>query len=818
MRYLLSGDLHIWDFKPYNLEPGYRLKQFIRVAQWWKDLVEYYDLDAILVAGDLVHQPSLPPKVLLTALDFFRLIPVPIINTHGQHDLDVRSSGQDLKSQSILSVFSKIYDHFIYLDGEYYRLGEDLLYGWGWRPELSWPELDPWPDLLIAHGSVRQASFGEIPAVASGYDPEAVPVKKLALVGDIHKAQRIGKVLIPGPPIHHSYSDSSSGVYLYDSGKDELLRVESGYVGEKRVYSFLQLLIDESLHHGEQEIDPQHLIVRRAPRRPVSIDRHKIDSDWREALNQLLEKEGLSHIHKRLAQDISLDRGLPKGDFRLRGVEIKNFRSIRELKMEFPSGLITIVGPNGSGKSSLLEAIYWAIYGGENNIAHLHKGEREFHVLLEIEQEDHLYTIHRSWKDRQVLRIYQDGHELDAPSLKRKESILSEIFPWMEWWPQLAFHRQFRHGLLSGMSIPERVELISKIYGLDHISQLYDRAKEIRSEVYARYKHYKQQAHLRERLAFLEGEISARSISPESLESEKQVLQEKEAFLSGKESLWRQLRERYIYMDSERRRYSNQIPDLKREMERIRDSVCPRCGRPLDPEERSRLQQELQSRMEEAQEKLESLQAKLSRLQSEIKRLEEELQEEKAELEVWSRTLREREDLYREYRWILSALQEDYGDVEEELRAWEKYLELLSPTGIGMRIVLSQIAQELSNSIWRVELDRQISGGKSKPHFSLSYKVGENWVDYESLSGGQRILLDLFFLSKLLQPLEKVGLMVFDETFSHMDTAHLESALDILESQLPAETIFVVSHHDLSKGHILQVRMHGGVSYYEAGW
>ena len=49
---------------------------------------------------------------------------------------------------------------------------------------------------------------------------------------------------------------------------------------------------------------------------------------------------------------------------RVRSLSVRNYRSIKELDINFPeSGLIGIVGHNGAGKSSLLESIGWALYG-----------------------------------------------------------------------------------------------------------------------------------------------------------------------------------------------------------------------------------------------------------------------------------------------------------------------------------------------------------------------------------------------------------------------------------------------------------------------
>ena len=50
---------------------------------------------------------------------------------------------------------------------------------------------------------------------------------------------------------------------------------------------------------------------------------------------------------------------------RLNRLRLLNFRQHADTEIEFDSGLTGIIGPNGAGKSTVLEAIAWALYGGD---------------------------------------------------------------------------------------------------------------------------------------------------------------------------------------------------------------------------------------------------------------------------------------------------------------------------------------------------------------------------------------------------------------------------------------------------------------------
>ena len=53
---------------------------------------------------------------------------------------------------------------------------------------------------------------------------------------------------------------------------------------------------------------------------------------------------------------------------RISYLELKNYRRFRNLKLEFPDGIVGILGLNGAGKSTIIEGMAWALFGNEPEI------------------------------------------------------------------------------------------------------------------------------------------------------------------------------------------------------------------------------------------------------------------------------------------------------------------------------------------------------------------------------------------------------------------------------------------------------------------
>ena len=91
----------------------------------------------------------------------------------------------------------------------------------------------------------------------------------------------------------------------------------------------------------------------------------------------------------------------------VRCLRLRNYRSIRNLNLDFPeSGLLGIVGDNGAGKSSILESIAWALYGSQAIRGKAEGlttvGEKGCKVILEFDQGGNSYVLTRSLKNAKL--------------------------------------------------------------------------------------------------------------------------------------------------------------------------------------------------------------------------------------------------------------------------------------------------------------------------------------------------------------------------------------------------------------------------------
>jgi DNA repair protein SbcC/Rad50 len=178
---------------------------------------------------------------------------------------------------------------------------------------------------------------------------------------------------------------------------------------------------------------------------------------------------------------------------RLNRLRLQNFRQHADTEIEFDSGLTGIIGPNGAGKSTILEAVAWALYGGDTarggkeTIRFARAAPRaSVRVELDFELGGHRYGVVRGLT---MAEVYLDGAEQPIANsvttvgelLQRRLGMTrSEFF-------NTYFTGQKELAVMAALSATERAQFLSRVLGYEKLrtaQELSDvRRRELRSEI-----------------------------------------------------------------------------------------------------------------------------------------------------------------------------------------------------------------------------------------------------------------------------------------------------------------------------------------------
>lgn len=372
MKFLVFADVHIRNYSKFTkwttVIPE-RLKININLAKDILRISKKENVNDIIIAGDLLDIAISPPMVLNVVDDFLSILSSDcnITLTHGQHDISTKTVDEYLKQLTSLSIFES--DKIKFYHDEVINIGDNKIFFYGWSNIL--PEFKD-ADIFIGHGMVKGSKNVLNYTFQNGYDPEILSKKyKFSVIGDIHKSQSFfGNVLIPGPPIQNSFKDDpNTGVWIVDTDD----------------WSYKFCPIDDDIYPKFFYVDDKSNVPSDKPDnhfyQVLSSGRHKKVSDkikdsnisldlWAIIESIILSVKDVRHdVLVQLARKVydtaistpTESRYMPQ--VLINNIKVKNFFSIKDLNLDLPTGIVSIVGDIGSGKSTLLEAICWGLYG-----------------------------------------------------------------------------------------------------------------------------------------------------------------------------------------------------------------------------------------------------------------------------------------------------------------------------------------------------------------------------------------------------------------------------------------------------------------------
>ena len=174
---------------------------------------------------------------------------------------------------------------------------------------------------------------------------------------------------------------------------------------------------------------------------------------------------------------------------------------------------------------------------------------------------------------------------------------------------------------------------------------------------------------------------------------------------------------------------------------------------------------------------------KASRQAPEQITLPKDFMERMAEIESGIVTWNTFESLLQDRRnaeFTIQSCQEELNKLGIMTSDLQKYIKLTGPTGKIYEEIMTKLAEQFSDN--QVKYEVITYNFRKKDHLDLasSYKNSTgNWIAYQACSSGQKTVLDVNFLSKIVT---RLGLLIMDEFLKHLDPANHEVCVDLISS------------------------------------
>lgn len=916
---LAVADIHINDFKSRNPENRYRLYQGSRtVAQNIISVGKQEGCDYIVLAGDIIENCMVRPYIQSEVKFFLDTIMQNFKEGYiiwGNHDLDGRSPDQDI-TDACLGVM--LPDNLHYADKTMVKIGATTIGFSNWMPkfDLSWiPEK---VNVLFTHATINYS-----PDTSDFIESQKLDENKfdLAICGDIHRMGTIGKYVSIGIPQRCKLSDSEdlSGVVLdCDSGQWKWVNLNPF----DNIMKFV--VTDDVTLQDKWDKDTLTWYVYKSENPILIADGNNVKiNSWSEVENLIDEavvKSDLQGIHGEVLANIgNIDDGEVNFDFTLYKIHCENWRSIKDVTIDFKRGdKIFLQGSNGSGKSSLLSALKYAFLDCSTTVGlqslkpFVQFGAKNCVTEVWFGYEGNDYILRRGTKE---FGLWINGEEQKFPDKRYFEKDVRERFKFINYLNDALFFDADHHRFIGGMSPERRTEVISKFLKLDRIDMLNDvssaRFEEVKAEIQkweAKYNEAdKVLSYIRERLSM----ITLPTMSKENLE----IARKEGLEIQKKNAAWNQYLSQTSRLQAQIQSYQDRLSELEvkksgfreisvidyeidsinAEIKRLNESLvalgnirltldyklredanlraegnkiwteanniavgrtCSVCGQEikmtaaLEAHKAELLQkveeikqkvgalaleiQELTRQKDSSADEYNSINSAIAQFTSEIsKRMTEktDIQTTLSDITRYTALLEnaqrdlvalgyvERVDLPDNFMQQMAEIQSsialwdtyesskkdevqkagelDYLYAEiSKMKAYagelERYVKLTGPTGVIYEEIMNRLCASWSDNVVKYDVIR--SGNGKREHLSLlpSYNKGGNFIVYSAASSGEKTLLDINLLEKLIS---SAGLLVLDETLKNLDSSRLEEICETLRG-MNVGCLILTSHAD----------------------
>ena len=506
----------------------------------------------------------------------------------------------------------------------------------------------------------------------------------------------------------------------------------------------------------------------------------------------------------------------------------KSFYNRTEIDFDEIKGLWRISGDVGAGKTSIGEAIMYGLFGdikGKNNADLVSWGLKKGFMEIWCECNNRNIYIKREFRLQGQASLYVtvDDEELIFTNKRDAQGQLErEYYDISRMTLELLCIVSFNNfKSITTLNAADTKKFLDQVFGFYIITQYSDITKEFKNESIEKENEISRsidniQMQINKILELsnktkIEGDMG---VTEEEIKSIKETHKGDTIKLKeGENKMNIQLRE----LQSKLSEIKTLGLNKKREIDFIKQGICPTCGAPIDQAQlpiKEKEKEVLGEQYKEYSDKYKDVEAKFREKQQKWNKLNDERNGKIMELTAFLAQLKEQASRTKINTTEIDKLKRDIEDLQEQLMAskkdTEEWNQLFDVLTTHMR------ADTLSNFI--PILNQNIARYMSQLHqpyelnFSNDFKSTlsifgvEREIPVSSLSTGQLKTVDMTAMLGVLSVIMhnvNFNIMFLDELISNMHSDLRDMVCEVLKSSLqPGQTIFLISHADLNSSYL----------------
>lgn len=836
-QYIITSDIHIGNYTNYNFRQDFRKNQFIDLARRFVREGIEKNIDTIIILGDFLVVPNPSQYELNILYEFLNILKGQFKSIKyilGQHDLAVRNN-IDSETNTVIRLFGLEYVHQKTEEIE----GLTIAYSdYIWEGGVNVPDCD----IYLSHITLSMDSRFQ------GQEIKTNKRLKLGIAGDIHTKIDTKINGIPfyscNVPLQNNFGDSREPSFIIlslDRGSFKVERIPT----ETEEFKPLKLLYSYEVNDDNVAYEPKVVVSKFHNKEIEDKEAEHIQSIKKlstfENIDQYIEDREIADlIRKSIDYSSSYDIDL---NFKIKELEVHNFRSIQDFTYKAEDGITLLLGMNGSGKSSLIDALHSVFRPHKYIKNYMRTGTDDTYVALTFQYKGKEYMIQRGVGGTQF-SIDRQPQELKQREI---ENLINETFSFIPYIEMLFINsnNQFfisnnRYAILCLLF---RIDVLQTY--IDTINNLMTEYKATIKDLNNHLTYLKGViSGININPEYLDKELKE-EIDYKSLEDRKHKQEiydinyknlmedlERYNFTNGDELKIEELEKKIE--DIRQRKSDNELKintlktaknnllEKKKEKEKLlKDNICSLCGTVLEAvsdevkervgkeikdievqinEMNSRIDEVLQDKMPNTQEfiveldKLKTKKNKHAKTIEDINKLvnpNENIEELTNNIQI----IKEKNKEIQEYNLLVKQAQESkkkLQDITTDITTTTEKIDKQTDIRGRLEIVLSSLDMSDSNSITSQllrDITENMSNDKIKyklvdGEITVSMNVGGNWLAYETLSTGQRLIVDVMSLS-MVSKYHTIGLLTIDESMSFLDEVNIIHVTDLLkESQI----------------------------------